>query len=72
MANLSRFNLTLLPTAIYDFLSYGRGIFIPHPRRQCKNYSIDLKFGTHNKQHKTVKNVKFQKIFFSIFREMTS
>ena len=27
--------LTLLPTAFYDFLSYGDGIFIPHPRKQC-------------------------------------
>ena len=40
--------LTLLPTAFYDFLSYGSKIFIPHPRKQCENYSIDLKFGTHN------------------------
>ena len=31
----SNFNLTLLPTAFYDFLSYGEGIFIPHPRKQC-------------------------------------
>ena len=28
-------SLTLLPTAFYDFLSYGEGIFIPHPRKQC-------------------------------------
>ena len=27
--------LTLLPTAFYDFLSYGGGIFIPHPIKQC-------------------------------------
>ena len=40
--------LTLFPTAFYDFLSYGGGIFIPHPRKQCQNYLIDLKFGTHN------------------------
>ena len=39
---------TLLPTAFYDFLSYGDGIFIPHSRKQCYDYLIDLKFGTHN------------------------
>ena len=27
--------LTLSPTAFYDLLSYGGGIFIPHPRKQC-------------------------------------
>ena len=27
--------LTLLPTAFYDFLSYGGGDFIPRPRKQC-------------------------------------
>ena len=27
--------LTLLPTAFYDFLNYKVGIFIPHPRKQC-------------------------------------
>ena len=35
----------LMLTAFYDFLSYGGGIFIPHPRKQCENYLIDLKFG---------------------------
>ena len=27
--------VNLLPTAFYDFLGYGGGIFIPHPRKQC-------------------------------------
>ena len=40
--------LTLLPTAFYEFLSYGGGIFISHPRKQYEYDSIDLKFGTHN------------------------
>ena len=40
--------ITLLPTAFYDFLSYGGGIFIPRPRKQCYDYLIDLKFGTDN------------------------
>ena len=26
----------------------GGGIFIPHPRKQCDNYLIGLKFDTHN------------------------
>ena len=32
-----KFDLTLLLTAFYDFLSYGGGggDFIPHPRKQC-------------------------------------
>ena len=32
--SLKMLSLTLLPTAFYNFLSY-RGIFIPHPRKQC-------------------------------------
>ena len=36
--------LSVLPTASYDYLR----IFIPHPREQCKDYLIDLKFGTHD------------------------
>ena len=40
--------LALLPTAFYDFFSYCGGIFLPHRRKQCQDYLIDLKFGTHN------------------------
>ena len=67
----TEYPLTLLPTAFYDFLSYWGGIFISHPRKQCYNYLIDLKFGTYNKWHKTIKNANFQNIYSSIFRDMT-
>ena len=47
--------------AFYDFHIYGGMIFIPHPRKQCLDYVIDLEFGTNNYWHKTINSAKFQK-----------
>ena len=45
------FFLTFLNPITYSILQlsqHGCGIFIPHSWKQCKDYLIDLKFGTHN------------------------
>ena len=56
------------------YYCYGDEIFIPHPRKQCKDYLIDLKLGNiiNGVRYKTIKNAKFQEICCFIFKDMTS
>ena len=66
------FFLTLLPTAFYDFLSYGGRIFIPHPRKQCYNYLIDLNLVHIINGIKQLRIQNFRKFATLFFRDMTS
>ena len=48
------------------------GAFWPGPRKQGYGYLIDMKFGTNNGINNTSKYAKFEIIYFSTFRNMTS
>ena len=53
------------------FLNYG-DFYPTHQKTKLYDYLIDLKFGTDNYWHKTMKNAKVQKISCSIVGNMTS
>ena len=49
------------------FSATGRGV-IPHPRKQCQDYLIDLKFDRHNWWHKILRTQNFRKVAFCFQR----
>ena len=68
----STISFNSIDCAILSFSQLHGEMFMPHPRRQGYDCLIDLKFGTGNYWHKTIKNAEFHKINCYIPGDLTS
>ena len=70
-ASCSAYSKNFIAYGILRFSLLQMGDYYPTPQKTMLRL-FDLKFGTPNYWHKTIKNAKFQKVGGSTFQDMTS